>query len=188
MGRARSGRAARAIVGTAAFLGVLSGCATVSGEATRAPASAVPAVSAPAASSPAVGISAVKHIDACDLLDLEEASALADYELQPAVGAGEDHGKHTECAYTRDPYAGGTAQVTLLVGDGAEKAFHVDRDALHHKFKQVPAIGDEAWEEDNAIFLRVGANWAAVELVLLNDPATNVQRIQQAAKIAAGRM
>ena len=168
----------------------LVSCATTSGLATRAEMPGPGTVAAPAAdaSSAAASIDGVVHIDACSLLTQKEAEALADYTLQAAVGAGDDHGKHTECIYTRDPYAAGTAQVTLLVGDGAEKAFHIDRDTLHHKFTTVPAVGDEAWLEDDGIFLRVGANWAAVELVLLNDPTTNVKRLQQAAKIAAGRM
>ena len=182
---------------------VVAGCST-GGVATREPLTVTATVTAtvtvgggPAPSEPgeaatsepaAATIDAAVHVDACDLLTQTEANALADLELQPAVGAGDDHGKHTECVYTRDPNLSGTAQVTLLAGDGAKKALDIDKDTLHHTFTQVPGIGDEAWEEDDEIFIRVGTLWAAVELVLLNDPKDNVTRLEEAGKIAAGRM
>lgn len=176
----------------------IAGCSTTSGQASM-PATVTTTATATVTVTLGTGdsgqsaaaettIDGVKHVDACALLTQAEATALADLELQGAMGAGEDHGLFTQCTYTRDPYLGGTAQVTLLVGDGAKKAFDVDKIALKHPFQQLQGIGDEAWQEDGAIFLRVGTNWAAVELVLLNDPTENVKRLQQAATIAAGRM
>ena len=188
-------RSARIITGMVVGL-MVSGCASTAGQAEKLPTVTVTAtvtktVSAGIANQTvddATAIDSIKHVDACDLLTQKEASQLADLELQKGLGSGEEHGKHTLCTYTRDPNLSGNGQVTLLFGDGAEKAFHVDKDSLGHKFTKVPKLGDEAWEEDGAIFFRVGPNWAAVELFLLNDPALNSTRLRQAVKIAAGRM
>lgn len=141
------------------------------------------------ASSVAEGsITAVKHPDACSLLTQKEAAALADLALQPGVGAGPEHEVNTLCQYTRDPNLDGTAQVSIIIGDGAKKSLDIDKDTLKHKFVKVPGIGDEAWQEDDSIFLRVDTNWVNIGLVLLNDPAANVSRMRQAAKIVASRL
>jgi hypothetical protein len=129
-----------------------------------------------------------KHVDACALLTQKEANALADMELQPAVGAGQEQGADTLCQYTRDPNKDGIAQVSIIVGDGAKKALEIDKDNLGHAFTKVPEIGDEAWQEDDAIFVRKDTTWVEVGLVLLNDPSVNVEPLQQAAKIVVGRL
>ncbi len=59
---------------------------------------------------------------------------------------------------------------------------------LGHKFTSVPGIGDECDQEDGNIFIRKGTNWVDINLVKLNDPAQNVQPMQTAAKIVAGRL
>ena len=74
------------------------------------------------------------------------------------------------------------------MGDGAKKELDIDRDTLGHKFTSVPGIGDEADQEDGGIFIRKGDNWVDINLVKLNDPAQNVQPMQTAAKIIAGRL
>ena len=107
-------------------------------------------------------------------------------KLNAAVEAGAG-GTQTLCQYTSDPN-GPTAQVEVLTGDGAKKALDIDRDTLGHKFTTVPGIGDEADQEDDNIFIRKGTNWAEINLVLLNDPAQNVQPMQKAAKIIASRL
>ncbi len=148
-----------------------------------------PAPTSPRSSAPTeVSIAAIRHPDACSLLTHSEANALADLPLKAGVGAGSEHGVNTLCQYTRDPYLDGTAQVSIIIGDGAKKALDIDKDTLKHPFVKVPGIGDEAWQEDDAIFLRVATNWVNIGLVLLNDPKDNVQRMRQAAKIVAGRL
>ncbi len=53
---------------------------------------------------------------------------------------------------------------------------------------EVSGIGDEAYQEENNIFVRVGSTWAQINLVLLNDPTANVDPLQQAARVMAGRL
>ncbi len=154
-------------------------------ETASAPASA-PAASAPA-SAPASEVASLPPvIDPCALLTLPEAETLAGVKLNPATEAGAD-GTKTLCQYTSDP-SGPTAQVEIIVGDGAKKELDIDRDTLSHKFTTVPGIGDEADQEDDGIFIRKGDNWVDLNLVKLNDPAQNVQAMQVAAKSIAARL
>lgn len=125
-------------------------------------------------------------VDPCQLLTQAEATTLAGIELQPAVSAGAE-GIPTLCQYTADPN-GPVAQVQILTGDGVEKSLQIDRDVLFHEFTTVDGLGDEAFQEDNNIFVHKGANWAQINLVLLNDPADNVAPMQQAAQLMASRM
>lgn len=80
-----------------------------------------------------------------------------------------------------------TAQVQIFVGDGAKKTLDIDRQ-LGHAFTPVPNLGDEAYEENNAIFFRKGGVWVAIELVLLDDPAQNRTPLEQLAAKAVARM
>ncbi|HEY5050231.1 MAG TPA: hypothetical protein VII50_04975 [Acidothermaceae bacterium] len=96
-------------------------------------------------------------------------------------------GTLTQCRYTSDP-SGPTAQVEIIVGDCAKKELDIDRDTLGHTFTTVSGIGDQADQEDDNIFIRKGTNWVDNNLVLLNDPAQNVQPMQTAAKIVASRL
>ena len=133
--------------------------------------------------------SATTQPGACSLLTHAEADTLAGRALQPAVGAGQsDQGGFTLCQYTAAPTEPGVAQVSVGVGDGAKKALDIDKETLHHPFQRVQGIGDEAWQEDGHVFLRKGTVWVSIELVLLNDPAENVGRLQHAARIVAGRL
>jgi hypothetical protein len=91
------------------------------------------------------------------------------------------------CQYTADPN-GPTGQVEVFLGDGAKKSFDIDKDVLDHDFTSVPGIADEAQQEDGNIFLRKGTTWVQIRLVLLNDPAENVEPLQTAAKIVASRL
>jgi hypothetical protein len=126
--------------------------------------------------------------DACDLLTHDEANTLAGRELQDAVAAGLENGANVACQYTSDPNGPGVAQVEVYVGDGAKNALDIDRDVLGHTFTNVPGIADEVLQEDGSIFIRKGDTWASINLVLLNDPNENVQRMQDAALIVANRL
>jgi hypothetical protein len=80
------------------------------------------------------------------------------------------------------------AQVEVFVGDGAKKYLDIDRDTLGHMFDAVPGIGDEAFIEENVIFLRKGTTWVALRLTLLNDAAENRPRLEALAAKVAGRL
>ena len=161
---------------------------TVTTTVTATPSAAAVAVSAPAgASAPASAAASLPTApDPCVLLTLNEASTLAGTKLQAGTEAGAG-GEKTLCQYTGDPN-GPTAQVEIFVGDGAKKALDIDRDNLGHTFTNVSGIGDEAAQEDDAIFVRKGTTWIEINLVLLNDAAQNVQPMQTAAKLAASRL
>ena len=124
--------------------------------------------------------------DPCQLLTQDEASTLAGIPLAAGVSAGPD-GAKTLCQYTSDPN-GPTGQVGIFVGDGAEKSLQIDRDVLSHTFTTVPGIGDEAYLEDFNIFFRKGANWAQINLVLLNDPSLSAEPLKTAAGLMASRL
>ncbi|BDZ47633.1 DUF3558 family protein [Naasia aerilata] len=138
------------------------------------PASAAPSEAPAAAPAP---------LDACALLPQQEAEALAGTPLDPAVPG---NPSEPSCSYT-GPVEGPTAQVEIYASAGAKKFYEVDVD-LQHTFTDVPGIGDEAHEEENAIFFRKGTTWVAIRLVLLNDPLENVPRIEEAARAVAGRL
>ena len=81
--------------------------------------------------------------------------------------------------------AGHYAEIT---GDGAKKTYDIDHDALDHPFKDVPGVGDEAHQEDSAIFFRSGSTWAGITVVTLDDPRTVVRPLQDAAKVIISRL
>jgi hypothetical protein len=119
-------------------------------------------------------------IDACALLDQQQAEAIAGTPLglaQPLSIGG------LSCTYA-GPVDGPEAQVSIFVGDGAKGSYDTDR-GLNHQFRAVPGIGDEAWLEDDNIFFREGATWVVIELVRLNNPRDNDQGLIDAARAIA---
>jgi hypothetical protein len=119
-------------------------------------------------------------IDACAALDQQQAEAIAGTPLGPAQtpSAG-----GLSCTYA-GPVDGPEAQVSIFIGDGAKGSYDTDR-ALNHQFRPVAGIGDEAWLEDYNIFFREGTTWVAIELVRLNNPKDNDQRLIDAARAVA---
>lgn len=124
--------------------------------------------------------------DPCTLLTQDEADQLGGRALQPAVSSGPP-GEPTMCQFTSDPEEPGIAQVTVQVGDGVKKYLDIDKDTLGHAFDQLSELGDEAWLEENAIFVRKGDLWIGITVVLLNDPVENVEPLKAAAAIAVSR-
>jgi hypothetical protein len=185
-----------AIFGVAAVAVTACSASTKAATATVTVTATVTATVSASASAPGVSVAASAAgsevaslppaIDPCKLLTRAEASTLAGVMLNPATAAGAG-GVQTLCQYTSDPN-GPTAQVEIIVGDGAKKELDIDRDTLGHKFTTVSGIGDEADQEDGNIFIREGANWVDINLVLLNDPAQDVLPMQTAAKLVAARL
>jgi len=75
----------------------------------------------------------------------------------------------------------------VYIGPGAKKTLDVERE-LKHRFVRVAGIADDALEETNAIFLRKGDLWVALELVRLNDAATNRRPLERLARTIAARL
>jgi hypothetical protein len=160
--------------------GLLSGCGS-SGDVPLKAAGPSPSAAGASPTRGANGVSAPIPAP-CTLLTQVEANTIADFELQPGVEA------NGLCQWTSDPYGGTTAQVEVITGDGAHKALEIDRDTLGHTFTQPTGIADEAWQEDNQIFVRKGKNWFTIRLVRLEDPAGFVEPLQTGARQVVARM
>lgn len=122
-------------------------------------------------------------IDPCQVVTKADAEALARTPLFAGVPGIPDE---PSCTYNA-PVTGPLAQVSVYIGPGAKKTLDVDR-ALKHRFVRVAGIADEALEETNAIFLRKGDLWVALELVRLNDAATNRRPLERLARTIAARL
>jgi hypothetical protein len=119
-------------------------------------------------------------IDACAALDQQQAEAIAGTPLGPAQTPSTGG---LSCTYA-GPVDGPEAQVSIFIGDGAKGSYDTDR-ALNHQFRPVAGIGDEAWLEDYNIFFREGTTWVVIELVRLDNPRDDDQRLIDAATAVA---
>jgi hypothetical protein len=121
-------------------------------------------------------------IDICGLVTHDEAEALVKTPLEAAVA------EPGRCAYT-GPASGPVAQVEVYVGDGAMKFLDIERDA-GQVLTPISDLGDEAYAEPEvgSIFFQKSGTWVAIHLVLLNDPAENVQPLEALARNVAARI
>ncbi len=119
----------------------------------------------------------VDGLKACTVLTKDIAQAIVNAKLKDGV-----EGSPTEpsCEYDTDPTGPKTAQVRLTVGDGAKQTYDTDK-RIDHKFTAVPGLGDEAWQEDFAIFVRKGTTWYGLTVVLLDSPSVVVKPLQTGA-------
>jgi hypothetical protein len=139
-----------------------------------------------AGSSSAPSITAATSLTtACQLLSLKEAEAIVGTTLSEGV---EGDPKQPSCTYNPDPKGTKTAQVLVSVGDGAKKTYDIDHLSLKHAFTDVPGVGDEAHQEDFAIYFRKGPRWAGISVVSLDDPSATKSQIADAAKVVASRL
>lgn len=119
-------------------------------------------------------------VDPCALVTKQEAEQLAGTALAPATPVRET------CTYT-GPVTGPTAQVEIFVGDGAKKYLDIERD-LGHTLRPLAGVSDEAYAEDEAVFLRRSDRWVSIRLVRLNDPAENRTPLEELARKVATRI
>lgn len=117
---------------------------------------------------------------ACKLLKRAEAAGIVGVKLQ----AGQDAG--SLCTYNGYP-TGPAAQVTVFDSIGVPRTLKIDR-SLHHQFRKVPRLGDEAWEEMWAIFARKGSAWVMISVVRSDDWTKYEKPIERAAAIAISRL
>lgn len=165
----------------------LAGCGGGSAAPATSPGPGSPAgVATDAPSAADVASLSTAALDPCALITLKEAEAVVGgVTLADGVPAGNP--VPDRCVWTAPPTAS-IAQVEIDVGDGAKKSYDIDHDVLSHDFTAVSGIGDEAHQEDNAIFFRIGPTWVAIHMEMLNDPSANVTPLQQLAKLVAGRV
>ncbi|MFI9605008.1 DUF3558 family protein [Streptomyces sp. NPDC052043] len=159
----------------------LSGCGGHGQSSAAGPSSAQPA---PATRTPEENTEAPsptgEAVGPCALVTKQEAEQLAGTALAPATPVGET------CTYT-GPVTGPTAQVEIFVGDGAKKYLDIERD-LGHTLRPLAGVGDEAYAEDEAVFLRRSDRWVSIRLVRLNDPAENRTPLEELARKVATRI
>jgi hypothetical protein len=134
-------------------------------------------LSAPAESAAPIDVDSV---NACELLSQAEAEQLAGTTLGEAMPV------KATCTYPPPP-SGKVAQVEVFIGPGAEKILDINRQ-LGHEMWELPGIGDEAYAEDDVAYLQKSGVWVCIRLVLLNDPAENRQRLEDAARLVASRI
>ena len=175
--RTRAGWLAAALLAPMLVAGCGEDSPTVTTEASRPPATATPTATEAVVESPPPP--SAPEIDPCALLTKEEAEQLADLSLQDPVAT------PTSCTYTSPP-VGPTAQVELYVGDGAKKVLDIDQE-LGHEFRELEGLGDEALMEDGMVFIRKGSVWVGLRLFRLDDPEAQAKRLEEAARIVAGR-
>jgi hypothetical protein len=123
--------------------------------------------------------------DACTLVTKAQAEAAIGTALQ--VGIQVANADVNSCTYPGDPN-GPTAQVEVFVGPGAKKYYDDDNDVLHHTFTDVPGLGDEAHEEDYAVFFRKGSTWVALRLTSLDEFSTFKARLESLATNVAAQI
>jgi hypothetical protein len=178
-----------AMLGSAAVLATaLVGCAgstdgtpqprasTVTVTASAAPSAADPFDSAGPTAEGSVGPANPASIDPCSVVTKDEADQLAGTTLQPAQRA------EQLCTFAT-PTSGSVGQLEVYVGDGAKKYFDIDKINLGHPFHRVPGVGDEAWEEDGAIFFSHGGIWFGLRLLRLDDVDTGPALARLASRV-----
>jgi hypothetical protein len=154
---------------------VLAGCAGASGPRVTVTVTAGAPATAAATGSPAATTAAA--VLACSILTKADAEAIVTATLQDG-----QEGLPTDpsCEYDTSPTGPKTAQVRFVIGDGAKKTYDIDR-SLKHAFTRVAGVGDEAWEEPFAIFVRKGTTWFGITVVLLEDASVADKPLQVAA-------
>lgn len=121
-----------------------------------------------------------EKIDPCGLVTKAEADQLSGVTLQPAV-------RSLQLCTFPTPTSGTVAQLEIYVGDGAKKFFDIDKLSLGHAFHRVPGVGDQAWEEDGAIFVQAKGIWFGLRLTRLDSVDTG-PALAQLAMAVAGRL
>ena len=101
--------------------------------------------------------------DPCSLVSQNEASKLVNVAMDKGVKNGQDD--NLVCQFNSQPP--GTL-VEIYSGSGGHKSFQIDHDTLGHEFTKLDGIGDEAWLEDDNVFIHKGDNWVQIHVVALD--------------------
>jgi hypothetical protein len=160
----------------------LAACGTAGDDRPPAAATANPAAVTPEkpTTNPATSTSTPAAADACSLVSKQEAEQVAGTPLDPPLAVRET------CTYT-GPVTGPTAQVEIFVGPGAKKYLDIERE-IGHELRPLAGIGDEAYAEDEAVFLSKAGQWVSIRLVRLNDPQENRKPLEDLARKVATRI
>jgi len=141
---------------------------------------AVLALSLAATVSAAAGAASSSLPAPCQLLKRSEANILAGVKLEPPIASG------ASCTYNPVP-TGPAAQVFVFVDSSVPITLTTDR-RLHHAFRKVPRIGDQALEENGYIFVRKGSVWITLHVLAVDQWPGPRKRLEHAAALAVSRI
>jgi hypothetical protein len=144
-----------------------------------------PAPTTAATTAATTSTAAAAALNSCTLLPQAKAEQLMGTKLQ--AGVHQATADVDTCLYAGDP-SGPTAQVQLFLGAGAKKYYDDESVTLQHQFTDVAGIGDEAHEEDFALFFRKGATWVALAVTSLDDWTIFKPRVEALAKDIAAQV
>jgi hypothetical protein len=100
--------------------------------------------------------------DPCELVTLTQAQTLiGGAELLPSLGVRTDDPDDRSCTYTA-PENAPVTQVEVLFGRRAQAALTTER--AGRRLVAVPLVGNEAHEENGAIFFRKKTTWVAIRV------------------------
>jgi hypothetical protein len=116
----------------------------------------------------------------CTLLTRSEAQTLAGIKLEPAVATA------SSCTYNPYP-TGPVAQVFIFVDSSLPITLQIDR-KLHHTFRRLSGLGDQALEEPGYVFVRKGSVWITLKVLAPDLWPGPRRRLERAAAIAISRV
>lgn len=124
-------------------------------------------------------------LNACEVVTQQQAEAILQTKL--LEGLHTSNADDDTCTYPGDP-TGPTAQFEIFIGAGAKKFYDDDATVLQHPFTDLPGVGDEAHQEDYAIFFRKGDTWVALRVTSLDDYSKFKPALEALAKDVATKV
>lgn len=134
--------------------------------------------------SPTAGPTATPSLaDPCKLLTKQDAETIVG---TPVLDPEEGNPANPSCTYNV-PVTGPVGQISIYEGDGAKKTLDIDR-TLGHDFTAVSGIGDEAYQERNAIFFRKSTVWFSIAVLNHLTPEQNAVALVSQAMTVISRL
>jgi hypothetical protein len=161
----------------------LSACGSSSNKPAATTTTAAPTTGAPAETTSTT--TAPADLNSCELVTKAQADTVMGTTMQEGVHVA--NADLDTCTYAGDPN-GPTAQFEVFIGAGAKKFYDDDNVVLQHTFTDVPGLGDEAHEEDFALFFRKGTTWVALRLTSLDDFSLFKTRLEDLGKAVAAQI
>jgi hypothetical protein len=170
-------------IGIPLIIVALSACGSSSKKPAATTTTETPTTAAPAETTTTT--SAPADLNSCELVTKAQADTVMGTTMQEGVHVAT--ADLDSCTYAGDPN-GPTAQFEVFVGAGAKKFYDDDNTVLQHTFTDVPGLGDEAHEEDFALFFRKGTTWVALRLTSLDDFSVFKTRLEDLAQEVAAQI
>lgn len=121
--------------------------------------------------------------DPCQIISQAEAEKLAGRDLRSPLPEGKPP---VRCVWPT-PLTGSVAQVEIDLGDGAQKFLDIER-KLDHALDPVPGLGDEAYVENDTVFVRTGSTWFSIHLIGHSSSDAYRQPLENLARVVLSRL